>query len=162
MMSDDKKGTGRKVVDPTQNGNLGGPSRYFYVAKASKRERNAGLEGMPEREKKTLNDYTRPSEGRTASKSGAPASNHHPTVKPIKLMEYLVRMITPPGGIVLDPFMGSGTTGCAAVKLGFQFIGIEREPEYLEIARKRIEHHSKLVDEPADDDGQLPFNLEGA
>lgn len=124
------------------------PARYFYCAKSSKRERNAGLEGMPEK----VSGFQKNGEGTTrlANKAEreaglthveiAPRANHHPTVKPIKLMEYLVRMITPPGGIVLDPFMGSGTTGCAAVKLGFQFIGIEREAEYLEIARRRIEH----------------------
>ena len=86
----------------------GGASRFFYVAKASKRERGE--------------------------------DNHHPTVKPIALMEYLIRLITPPGGTVLDPFMGSGTTGCACARLGFQFIGIEREAEYAEIAKKRIKH----------------------
>ncbi len=66
--------------------------------------------------------------------------NHHPTVKPVKLMEYLIRLITPPGGVILDPFMGSGSTGCAAVKLGFAFIGIEQDAAYIEIAKKRIEH----------------------
>ncbi len=90
-------------------GDSGGASRFFYVAKASKRERNAGCE-----------------------------VNGHPTVKPIKLMEYLCKLITPPGGIILDPFCGSGSTGVAAVNLGFKFIGIEREKEYGEIAEKRI------------------------
>jgi site-specific DNA-methyltransferase (adenine-specific) len=66
--------------------------------------------------------------------------NFHPTVKPQKLMRYLCRLITPPQGIVLDPFMGSGSTGLAALKEGFQFIGIEKESEYFEIAQKRIEH----------------------
>lgn len=84
----------------------GGASRFFYVAKASKRERGDG--------------------------------NHHPTVKPVKLMEYLVRLITPPGGTVFDPFMGSGTTGIAAKSLGFGFVGIERSEEYFEIAKRRI------------------------
>ncbi|HQN14237.1 MAG TPA: site-specific DNA-methyltransferase, partial [Quisquiliibacterium sp.] len=64
--------------------------------------------------------------------------NHHPTVKPTDLMAYLCRLVTPPGGVVLDPFMGSGSTGKAAVREGFRFIGIEREPEYVEIARARI------------------------
>jgi len=91
----------------------GGASRFFYVAKASKRERNAGM---------------------------GDAVNHHPTVKPVKLMEYLVRMITPPGGVCLDPFMGSGSTGVACVNLGFNFIGIERDEQYLEIAKRRIAH----------------------
>lgn len=67
-----------------------------------------------------------------------PFTNIHSTVKPVALMEYLVRMVTQPGGVVLDPFMGSGTTGVAAKRLGFQFIGIERESEYVEIAKKRI------------------------
>lgn len=92
---------------------LGEPSRFFYCAKASKRERNAGLEGMP---------------------------NGHPCIKPIRLMEYLCKLITPPNGTILDPFMGSGSTGIAAKNLGFDFIGIEREKEYCEIAEKRIAH----------------------
>lgn len=65
--------------------------------------------------------------------------NNHPTVKPIKLMRYLVRLITPPGGTVLDPFAGSGTTLIAAKQEGFQYIGVEREPEYVELAKKRLE-----------------------
>ena len=71
-----------------------------------------------------------------------PMQNHHPTVKPIELMRYLVRLTkTPTGGIVLDPFMGSGTTGIACVLEERDFIGIEREPEYVEIAEKRIAHY---------------------
>jgi len=88
-----------------------GASRFFYVAKASKRERNAGLEGI---------------------------TNGHPTIKPIRLMEYLIKLVTPPTGIVLDPFMGSGSTGVAAHNLGFGFIGCEMNDEYIEIAKKRI------------------------
>lgn len=94
-------------------GTSGGASRFFYVAKASKRERNAGMDDK---------------------------ANNHCTVKPIRLMEYLCKLITPPGGIILDPFMGSGTTGVAAKRLGFEFIGIEREQEYVDIATRRIEH----------------------
>jgi site-specific DNA-methyltransferase (adenine-specific) len=67
-----------------------------------------------------------------------PQRNHHPTVKPTALMRYLCRLVTPPGGIVLDPFTGSGSTGKAAVSEGFDFVGIEREAEYVEIARARI------------------------
>lgn len=74
-----------------------------------------------------------------ASKSERGAGNSHPTVKPLKLMRYLCRLITPPGGLVLDPFMGSGSTGVAAVQEGFIFLGIEREPDYMEIATKRLE-----------------------
>jgi len=68
----------------------------------------------------------------------AEARNHHPTVKPVALMRYLVRLVTPPGGVVLDPFCGSGSTGIGAVVEGFRFVGIERETEYVGIARLRI------------------------
>jgi len=96
-------------------GDSGGASRFFYTAKASRSEREAGLDGMP-----------------------GEAANHHPTVKPIALMRWLCRLITPPGGVILDPFTGSGTTGCAAVLEGFRFIGAELSPEYAEIARRRV------------------------
>ncbi len=118
---------------------LGEPSRFFYVAKASKRERNAGLEGMPVVRKSHM--QTKNGEGERSMKEGFPDTfqqNHHPTVKPIKLMEYLCKLITPPGGVILDPFMGSGSTGVAAKNLGFKFIGIEMNEEYLEIAKRRI------------------------
>ena len=92
------------------------PSRFFYTAKASKAEREAGLDASDAR------------------------ANHHPTVKPIALMRYLVRLVTPKGGTVLDPFMGSGSTGCAAMCEGVNFVGIELSEEYLEIARRRIEY----------------------
>lgn len=128
----------------------GGASRFFYCAKASKSERNAGLEGMPEkyndfqRESSGLSQGKNPVTGERSGKRLAPNANHHPTVKPVKLMRYLCRLITPPGGTVLDPFMGSGTTGVAALKEGFDFIGIEREAEYAEIARKRIETQHQI------------------
>jgi len=128
-------------------GDSGGASRFFYVAKASKRERNVGLEGMPLKTNDTHNNPSR-MVGASAAKAKAEMDtsgtagnqNFHPTVKPIKLMEYLVKMITPPNGLVLDPFAGSGSTGVAAVALGFDFIGIEREPAYVEIAEKRIQN----------------------
>jgi site-specific DNA-methyltransferase (adenine-specific) len=78
-----------------------------------------------------------------ASKADRGDTNNHPTVKPTDLMRYLCRLVTPPNGIVLDPFTGSGSTGKAAILEGFQFIGIEREAEYVEIARARIEHAIK-------------------
>jgi DNA modification methylase len=124
-----------------------GASRFFYCAKASKRERNEGCEGLPEKTWKDQgyrdNDSTHLSPRAGAGRTSASA-NHHPTVKPLKLMSYLIRMITPPGGIVLDPFCGSGSTGVAAKKEGFQFLGIEREKEYIEIAKKRIYHKLPL------------------
>jgi site-specific DNA-methyltransferase (adenine-specific) len=91
-------------------GETGGASRFFYVAKASKRERGEG--------------------------------NGHPTVKPTKLMEYLIKLVTPPHGTVLDPFMGSGSTGVAAKNLNFKFVGMEMSEEYFEIAKKRVEAKS--------------------
>jgi DNA modification methylase len=117
-----------------------GASRFFYVAKASRAERNAGLTGLPTRKWQEQgfrdNDSThlspRAGAGRTSENQ-----NHHPTVKPITLMRYLCRLITPPNGVILDPFMGSGTTGIAAAQEGFSFIGIEREAEYFEIAKRR-------------------------
>lgn len=115
-------------------------SRFFYCAKASKAERNKGLEGMPLKESGGLSG-TKDKSLKTGSGNERDNlnQNFHPTIKPIKLMEYLIKLVTPPGGTVLDPFMGSGTTGVATTQLGFKFIGIERESEYLEIAKKRIE-----------------------
>lgn len=95
-------------------------TKYFYCAKASREEREKGLYGDGSR------------------------SNIHPTVKPIDLMRYLCRLITPPGGTTLDPFMGSGSTGIGAIKEGFDFIGIEREEEYFEIAKARIEYWTSI------------------
>ena len=83
-----------------------------------------------------------------ASKAERGEGNNHPTVKPVKLMEYLVRLVTPPGGVVLDPFLGSGTTGVAAIRLGFNFIGIEREADYIPIAEARMAHANDEIIEP--------------
>jgi DNA modification methylase/transcriptional regulator with XRE-family HTH domain len=116
----------------------GGASRFFYQAKTSRAERNAGLEGFEEKEGleaklASLSDprMDRPQERR-------PQANNHPTVKPINLMRWLCRLVTPSGGLILDPFLGSGTTGAAAVLEGFDFIGIERESAYVAIAEARI------------------------
>jgi DNA modification methylase len=115
----------------------GGASRFFYCAKTSKAERNAGLDELTAKKTGIKN-----ASGRGFSESDPYKEilnqNHHPTVKPKKLMTYLIRMVTPPGGTVLDPFMGSGSTGVAARDAGFKFIGIEKEEEYFEIAKKRI------------------------
>lgn len=120
----------------------GGASRFFYCAKISSSERNAGLEGMPKRNSDvgdqrpsgTMSQRLHPDENRKE----IPRANTHPTVKPQKLMRYLVTMVTPPGGVVLDPFMGSGSTGVAAISSEFQFIGIEKEAEYFQICEARI------------------------
>lgn len=119
---------------------LGGASRFFYCAKASKRDKNAGLENPT---KTRRSSDARPNSGDYTGKfpdhdHREKVGNFHPTVKSTALMTYLIRMVTPPGGTVLDPFMGSGSTGVAAIQSGFQFIGIEREAEYLEIASKRV------------------------
>lgn len=114
-------------------------SRFFYCAKASKSERNAGLEGM---ELKLKTSKINKSNGTGERFDGAPTSmqqNHHPTVKPLKLMIYLTKLITPQSGICLDPFMGSGTTGIACKNNGFNFIGIELDKEYYDIAKRRID-----------------------
>jgi DNA modification methylase len=119
----------------------GGASRFFYVAKASKRERNAGLEGMPLKKRSSANKMmgdAGPMKTGSGNDRTTEFLNHHPTVKPVALMQYLVRLITPKGGVCLDPFMGSGTTGVACVKEKVKFIGCELSEEYLEIARRRI------------------------
>ena len=124
---------------------LQGASRFFYCPKSSKNERNAGLDGCEE--KKMGRNQSSLDGGKMLTGSGNERSNtkinFHPTVKPIKLIEYLVKLITPPNGVVLDPFMGSGTTGIAAKNLGHRFIGIEMDKEYCEIAQKRIAFVSK-------------------
>jgi DNA modification methylase len=118
------------------NENKQSVSRFFYVAKASKRERNEGLEGMPKKSQGAYGEFA--GDGRGRQTEHQPTANHHPTVKPIKLMEYLIKLVTPKGGIILDPFMGSGSTGVAAVALGYTFVGIEMDPEYMQIAEKRV------------------------
>lgn len=121
--------------------------RFFYCAKASRSERNAGLEGMPDKERTDYGGFHSEQgliNNNRKPENRVPMQNGHPTVKPIELMRYLVRLTkTPTGGIVLDPFAGSGTTGIACKLEGREFIGIEREAEYVEIAEKRIEHWAK-------------------
>lgn len=117
----------------------GGASRFFYCAKASSRERNEGLEDMPEISKPLMGEFKN-NPGRTVAKSSPiPRSNHHPTVKPLALMRYLITLVMPPqDGILLDPFAGSGSTILAAKRLGFDAIGIEKQKEYVDIANARL------------------------
>jgi len=115
----------------------GSAARFFYCAKASKRDRNEGLDGFEL--KQTIGGGGLTVVGGAYGSIKAPGQNHHPTVKPTDLMRYLCRLVTPPGGIVLDPFMGSGSTGKAAMYEGFEFVGIELTDEYLPIAKARIE-----------------------
>ena len=117
----------------------GSAARFFYCAKASKSERNAGLDGLPERERGQ--QYGLVAGGQTLQQTphkNAPTQNFHPTVKPIALMRYLINLVTPPGGTVLDPFLGSGTTACAAVLDGFQWIGCEMTEDYWPIIEARV------------------------
>jgi len=119
--------------------NGGSAARFFYCAKASKRDRDEGCEGMEEKACGMMEDdayeWPQPRDCRRR--------NFHPTVKPCALMRYLSRLITPPGGVVLDPFMGSGSTGKAAILEGFRFAGVEIDPAYLAIATARVKHALK-------------------
>ncbi len=128
------------ILDEVAAEMLGEPSRFFYVAKASKSERNAGLEGMPKVTARSGMGGEMPvdDDGKDRDRFSVTQANHHPTVKPVKLMEYLIKLVTPPNGTVLDPFMGSGSTGVACKNLGFNFIGSEMNAEYFEIAQRRI------------------------
>jgi len=129
----------------------GGASRFFYCPKTSKTDRNEGLEDFKGKQIGTYNAHSSDLKNYGGSSLGAasmsgnnkmpqPKQNFHPTVKPTDLMLYLIRMVTPKGGTTLDPFMGSGSTGKAAVRGGFDFVGIEREQDYMEIATARIQY----------------------
>jgi len=132
---------------------LGTQSRFFYVQKPSTAEREEGLEHMPKKTASELVNREEDSAGINNPRAGAGRTskgraNHHPTVKSVELMSYLVKLITPVGGCVLDPFCGSGSTGIAAVTEGFAFVGIEKEPEFADIANARIKWwYSKLLPE---------------
>jgi site-specific DNA-methyltransferase (adenine-specific) len=121
-------------------GDSGSAARFFYCAKASKRDRDEGCDGLALVTHQSGMGGAMPvdDDGNARDRFKAQSRNHHPTVKPTALMQYLCRLVTPPGGTVLDPFAGSGSTGKAAALEGFRFIGIEREAEYVEIARARI------------------------
>jgi site-specific DNA-methyltransferase (adenine-specific) len=142
-------------------GDKGGASRFFYCPKTSKKDRDEGLDNFEEKAQRITSGGTRDFNARCANCGkkfiGSPTTicdcdnpitdnqvfkkkNHHPTVKPTDLMRYLINLITPPNGTTLDPFMGSGSTGKAAVRCGVNFIGIEKEQEYMDIASARIQH----------------------
>jgi site-specific DNA-methyltransferase (adenine-specific) len=151
LMSDNpnKNTYGKWNPDTVANdtyGDSGGASRFFYCPKVSKSERNEGLDSLQTKQTTGggggIGDYkndVNSASGKFGSEK-APSKNNHPTVKPVDLMLYLIRLVTPKGGVTLDPFMGSGSSGKAAVRGGFDFIGIERETEYFEIAKSRIEY----------------------
>jgi site-specific DNA-methyltransferase (adenine-specific) len=119
----------------------GSAARYFYCAKASRAERELGLEDFtPE----TVGDGRQTANDTAYQRGKTERRNTHPTCKPVAVMRWLVRLVTPPGGTVVDPFTGSGTTGVAAALEGFGFIGCELSPEYAKIARARIAHARKF------------------
>ena len=134
-------GLGKKGDIQKTYGDKGGASRFFYCAKASRSERNFGLDDFKEKPRAEINKIMgNPGEFLTGSGNERTKvwKNNHPTVKPIKLMEYLIKLVTRPGAVVLDPFIGSGTTAIACLKLNRQSIGIEKEEEYIKIAEARI------------------------
>jgi site-specific DNA-methyltransferase (adenine-specific) len=148
-------GHGNKPTGHTgREADSGSAARFFYCPKASKADREAGCDELEERAAigvMKANGLCRKCGRQRVNTSGEcqctepdfgpiarQRTNPHPTVKPTALMQYLCRLVTPPGGTVLDPFTGSGSTGKAAMLEGFNFIGFEREAEYVEIARRRI------------------------
>ena len=134
----------RRVVNQAS---IGGASRFFYVAKANKRDRNEGLDTLPI-QRPDLRTST--GMGTFEEKGVQPQRNFHPTVKPTALMQYLIRLVTPDNGVVLDPFAGSGSTGKAAILEGKHFIGIEITPEYLPIIEGRLTHAYETVNSKED------------
>ncbi|KVG33844.1 DNA-methyltransferase [Burkholderia diffusa] len=154
----------------TDNGKIYAPrlesatsaARFFYCAKASRADRNEGCDALPD-QKGGMNSNTSGQHiTRRDGWESEPVKNNHPTVKPTDLMCYLVRLVTPPGGTVLDPFMGSGSTGKACAREGFAFIGIEKDEDesgdplgHIEIARSRIEYElGRVAAEAAERDRQ--------
>lgn len=129
---------GQEVCAPARGLDVGGASRFYYVAKPSREERDFGTEGLPPRQRDESRKDGNPGGDNPRNRGLQPRGNFHPTVKPVELMRWLVRLVTPPGGIVLDPFLGSGTTGMACRYEHRQFIGIEREADYIAIAERRI------------------------
>jgi site-specific DNA-methyltransferase (adenine-specific) len=122
-----------------------GSSRFFYQAKVSKAERNMGLDEFEDKGKGWSNHLPSTTNGTSdvVYERSTTTKNSHPTVKPINLMAYLCRLITPEGGICLDPFMGSGSTGIASQLEGFRFVGMEMDSDYFKIAEARIDSYEK-------------------
>jgi len=136
--------TGQAACNAARGADSGGASRFYYVAKPSRAERDAGCCELPLRSGGEATGRTDGSAGLSSPRAGAGRAgnvrNHHPTVKSLALMRWLCRLVTPPGGAVLDPFAGSGSTGVAALAEGFEFVGVEQDPDYAEIASARLRH----------------------
>lgn len=139
---------GAEECTPARGAETGGASRFFFVAKPSRTERDFGCDELPHLTPGECTEREEGSAGITpyagAGRSGG-GRNPHPTVKPVALMRWLIWLVTPPGGIVLEPFLGSGTTGMAAVVDGYTFIGVEREEKYLAVAKARIQAVAREV-----------------
>jgi site-specific DNA-methyltransferase (adenine-specific) len=127
-----------------------GASRFFYVAKASKRDRNEGLDELPKIRHADRNVTDGVGGDNPRNRTNQAKQNFHPTVKPTALMQYLIRLVTPNNGVVLDPFCGSGSTGKAAILENKHFIGIEITPEYLPIIEGRLTHAYETVNSKED------------
>lgn len=127
------------------HGDSGGASRFFYVAKANKRDRNEGLDELPEIRHADRNATDGVGGDNPRNRTNQAKQNFHPTVKPTALMQYLIRLVTPENGVVLDPFTGSGSTGKAAILENKKFIGIELTAEYLPIIEGRLKHAYKTM-----------------
>jgi DNA modification methylase len=128
------KNTSKAGINRIGHNDQGSAARFFYCPKASKKDRNEGCEEINAKSNMRVNAPRCDEESKTQTKHG----NNHPTVKPTALMAYLCRLITPTGGVVLDPYMGSGSTGKAAVREGFSFVGIELDLDYYEICKARV------------------------
>jgi DNA modification methylase len=128
-------------------GDSGGASRFYYCAKPSREERDYGTEGLIARQRDESRKAGNPGGDNPRNRGVQLRGNFHPTVKPVELMRWLVRLITPPGGVVIDPFLGSGTTGMACRYEQRRFIGIEREADYMQIAERRIRAVAPLFSE---------------
>lgn len=129
---------GQTECIPARGLDVGGASRFYYVAKPSREERDFGCEDLPTRPRDDSRKPGNPGGDNPRNRGLQPRGNFHPTVKPVELMRWLVRLVTPPNGLVLDPFLGSGTTGMACRYELRRFVGIEREADYVAIAERRI------------------------
>ena len=136
-----------KAIKLTQQASEGSASRFFYCAKASKKDRDEGCEEIDAKLTGTYaqDEWSKNNMGNTPDAIRMPRHNHHPTVKPTDLMRYLCRLVTPPNGLILDPFTGSGSTGKAAILEGFRFVGFDMQSEYIDIASARIKDAEKKI-----------------
>ena len=132
---------------PKRGADSGGASRFFYCSKADRTEREIGMEGLEAKPLHWSSGGKNPGSFQ-AEGTAKQARNNHPTVKPVDLMVWLCRLVTPSGGLILDPFMGSGSTGIAALRCGFRFVGLDKEQKWVEIASHRIIGDAPLLNQP--------------